>query len=185
MMAMRAFMDIELVVAKGFSAKEPIVFNVGAIHGGTTNNIVPDHCRMFCTLRTWRDSVAEGMLSRIKAIIEAVASTAGGKATLTPVKHYPLVVNHPGVTAALRETAERLLGKEKVKVNARGMGGEDFSYFTSQKPGCMFRLGVKAPGASSWIGVHNECFNIDESALEVGVKTFLQFILDHQNGLSL
>ena len=183
LMAMRAFMDIELVVAKCFSAKAPIIFNVGAIHGGVTNNILCDHCSMFCTLRTWTDEVREGMLTRIRAIAEAVALTSGGRVTYTPVKYYPIVHNDPTLTACFRASAARALGEECVHDNARSMGGEDFSYFANEKPGSFMRLGVKPADKEKVPGVHNDCFDIDESALSVGVNVYLQFILDHQNGI--
>ena len=182
-MAMRAFMDIELVVAKTFSAKEPIIFNVGSIHGGVANNILCDHCQMFCTLRTWNDATREGMLTYIKAIAEGVAMTSGGKVTFTPAKYYPIIHNNPALTKRYRAAAAKVVGEENVHDNARGMGGEDFSYFANRKPGSFMRIGVKPPNKEKVPGVHNDHFDIDESCLEVGVNTFLQFILDNQNGI--
>ena len=184
-MALRAFADMEFMIAKSFSAKEPIIFNVGAIHGGTANNIICDHCSMFCTLRTWNDRVAEAAIANIKKIAQCVAETAGGSATYTEKKHYPILQNHERLTALMRESAARALGEDKIFVNSRGLGGEDFSYFASEKPGCMLRLGVVPPDRVKIPGVHNECFLPDEDALEVGVRVLLQFILDHHNGISL
>ncbi len=182
-MAMRAFMDIELTVAKEISAKKPVIFNVGAIHGGTTNNIICDHCSMFCTLRTWEDSVAEHILDKIHRIIEAVASTAGGRATFTLKKHYPIVHNDETMTALLRAAGVTVVGEENMHVNARGLGGEDFSYLSNEKPGAFLRLGVRNKEKGLTVGVHNGRFDLDEDALELGVKVFKQFILDNQNGI--
>ena len=182
-MAMRAFMDIELTVAKEISAKKPVIFNVGAIHGGTTNNIICDHCSMFCTLRTWEDSVAEHILDKIRRIIEAVASTAGGRATFTLKKHYPIVHNDETMTALLRAAGVTVVGEENMHVNARGLGGEDFSYLSNEKPGAFLRLGVRNKEKGLTVGVHNGRFDLDEGALELGVKVFKQFILDNQNGI--
>ena len=182
-MAMRAFMDIELTVAKEISAKKPVIFNVGAIHGGTTNNIICDHCSMFCTLRTWEDSVAEHILDKIRRIIEAVASTAGGRATFTLKKHYPIVHNDETMTALLRAAGVTVVGEENMHVNARGLGGEDFSYLSNEKPGAFLRLGVRNKEKGLTVGVHNGRFDLDEDALELGVKVFKQFILDNQNGI--
>ncbi|MBQ9779048.1 MAG: amidohydrolase [Clostridia bacterium] len=182
-MAMRAFMDIELTVAKEISAKKPVIFNMGAIHGGTTNNIICDHCSMFCTLRTWEDSVAEHILDKIHRIIEAVASTAGGRATFTLKKHYPIVHNDETMTALLRAAGVTVVGEENMHVNARGLGGEDFSYLSNEKPGAFLRLGVRNKEKGLTVGAHNGRFDLDEDALELGVKVFKQFILDNQNGI--
>ena len=182
-MAMRALMDIELVVAKEINAKKSVIFNVGSIHGGETNNIICDHCRMFCTLRTWDQEIADYILDKIKRIIEAVASTAGGSATFTMSKHYPIIHNHPVLTKRFRQSVVNVVGEENMHENARGMGGEDFSYFADIKPGAFMRIGVRNEEKGTTIGVHNDRFQLDEDALEYGVKAFLQFILDNQNGI--
>jgi hippurate hydrolase len=49
------------------------------------------------------------------------------------------------------------------------MGAEDFGYYSQKIPGCFYRLGVgnKARGIGS--GVHTPTFNIDESAIAIGM----------------
>ena len=183
MMAIRAAIEIELMLAKELDPKQPIVFNIGAIHGGTTNNIISDHCSMFCTLRTWNDDTAAAVIGRIKKIIECVAESAGGRATYTQKKHYPIVHNHDKVTACLRASAERALGAENVLPAGRGLGGEDFSYFANEKPGCLIHYGCTPHGQKNAPGVHNAHFKLDEDAMQYGVKVLMQFILDHQNGI--
>jgi amidohydrolase len=64
------------------------------------------------------------------------------------------------------------------------MGGEDFSYMTQQKPGAMFRLGVRNRELGITAGLHQDTFDVDERALEVGVNTFVQFVLDNMNGIA-
>ena len=116
-------------------------------------------------------------------VAEAVALTAGGKATFTTAKYYPIVHNNPILTDRFRAAAAKVVGEGNVFPNARSMGGEDFSYFANEKPGSFMRLGVRPADKEKVPGVHNDSFNIDEGALEVGVNTYLQFILDNQNGI--
>ena len=184
MMAVRAYTDIEFMIAKEIGAREPVIFNVGAIHGGVTNNIISDKCSMYCTLRTQKEENAEYILGKIKKIIKTVAETAGGEARFVESKHYPIVNNHPAVTAKIRESAARVLGAEHVfSRGIQRMGGEDFSYFTREKPGCMFNLGVRNEEKGYVVAVHNGKFMIEESGLEAGVNVFLQFILDNMDGI--
>lgn len=184
MMAVRAYIDIEFMLAKEIKANDPIIFNVGSINGGAANNVICDKCTMFCTLRTQKEENAEYILGKIKKIIAAVAYSTGGEAKFIESKHYPIVVNDPIVTVRVAAAAETVVGKENLlPKKTRGMGGEDFSYFTMKKPGCMFRLGVA--NAESGFGgmIHNGNLLIDEDALEVGVNTFIQFIIDNMNGI--
>lgn len=183
-MAVRAYTDIEFMIAKNFSSKVPIIFNVGAIHGGVTNNVIADHCSMFCTLRTHSEEIAEFALQKIKRIGEAVASTEGGRFQYTTCKHYPIVYNNEALVQQVRLSAQKVLGADHIFANKRSMGGEDFSYFAMRKPGCMFRLGIRNEELGFVNGVHHDNFDIDERALDVGVQVFLQFIRDNMNGIS-
>lgn len=183
-MAVRAYTDITFMIAKEISAKKPVIFNVGSIHGGEANNIICDHCTMFCTLRTQENAVAEYILDKIHRIIDAVAATSNGRAVFTPSKHYPITFNNAVLTQRLRAAAEKVVGLENINVATRGMGGEDFSYFAMEKPGCIYRLGVRNEGRGFVHGLHQDRFDLDEDALEVGVNIFLQFILDNMQGIA-
>lgn len=184
MLAVRAYTSLEMMIAKEVDAREPVVFNVGAINGGTTNNIVADACSMFCTLRTHRAEVDAQIVGRIKTICESVAQSGGGGFSFEEVKYYPIVCNDAVVTDRLRAAAVAALGEASVlPMKHRSMGGEDFSYMTQQKPGAMFRLGVRNEACGIVAGLHQTNFDIDESALEVGVQVFTQFLLDNMHGI--
>ena len=183
MMAVRAYTDIEFMLAKEVAAKHPVIFNVGSIHGGEVNNVLCDHCTLHCSLRTQDDTVASYVQDKIQKIITAVASTAGGRATYTPNQHLPIVHNHERLTQQIDIAAQKVIGAENLRPHIRTSGGEDFSYFASEKPGCMFRLGVRNAEKGITYDLHQDRFDIDEAALEIGVNVFLQFILDNMNGI--
>jgi len=185
MMAVRAYTDMEFMIAKEIKADDPVIFNVGTIHGGVTNNIICDKCTMYCTLRTQKEETADYILGKIKKIIAAVADTAGGEARFIESKHYPIVVNDDVVTARIKAAAEKVIGVENLlPKKTRGMGGEDFSFFTRQKPGCMFRLGVANPERGFGGMLHNGKLLPDEDALEVGSDVFVRFVLDNMHGIN-
>ena len=184
MMAVRAYTDIQFMVSKEIKAKNPIIFNVGSIHGGVANNIICDECTMYCTLRTHNKSDEEHIIDKIKKIISGIAYSAGGSAEYVEKKHYPIVNNNEIVVEKLHSAAVKVLGEEKIFKNARTMGGEDFSFFADQKPGAMYRLGIRNEQRGITVGVHNGKFDIDERALDVGVSVFVQFILDNMNGIN-
>ena len=123
----------------------------------------------------------EKALRRIREICEYTAKCAGGSAKFTHVKHYPIVYNDERVTDKMRAAAAKVVGEKNVLPKMRTMGGEDFSYFAMRKPGCMMRLGVTTPGKPV-TGLHQTTFDIDESALDIGVRIFKTFILDNMNG---
>lgn len=183
-MAVQAYVAMETMVAKEFKAKEPRIFNVGAFNGGHTNNVICDYCKMFCTIRTFSDEVTEKMLTRIRQIADGVATMNCGTAKVTVNKHLPYVLNHPVVRQKLDEAAAKVLGAENVLVKVQGMGGEDFSFMSRKKPSVQFNLGSRMQDPEQRYPVHHPKLNIDEDCLAVGVKIFLQFVLDNMHGIN-
>ncbi|MBO4897776.1 MAG: amidohydrolase [Clostridia bacterium] len=184
MMAVKAYTAIEFMFAKEFSATDVRIFNVGAIHGGEANNIISNYCSMYCTLRTYTDEVADKAIRRIKEIGKAVAKESSGRFKYTQKKYYPNVYNNEIMTQKMHEAASKIVGENKVFPKIRTMGGEDFSYFAMRKPGCMLRLGVRNDEKGFVNGVHETNFDIDEDSLQIGVKTFIRFVLDNMDGIS-
>lgn len=178
-MAVKAYTAIEFMVAKEVIPTEPCVLNIGQFEGGKTNNIVCDYCKLFGTLRTWCTEVNDFVIERLKGIISAVANESGGKATFEINKFLPVVENDPNITERLRESAIKVLGKDKVLQRTRTMGGEDFSFFTMKKPGMMFRLGIHNEEKGFVNSIHQNIFDVDEGCIETGIKVFTQFVLDN------
>ena len=58
---------------------------------------------------------------------------------------------------------------ENVEETEKRMGAEDFGYYSQQIPGCFFRLGVMNQEKGITSNVHTPTFNIDESAIELGM----------------
>jgi hippurate hydrolase len=61
------------------------------------------------------------------------------------------------------------MGKEHIQETELRMGAEDFGYYTQRIPGCFYRLGVMNVEKGITAGVHTPTFNVDESAIEIGM----------------
>jgi hippurate hydrolase len=57
------------------------------------------------------------------------------------------------------------------------MTAEDFAFYSQERPVCFFRLGVGNIQKGIVHAVHHPRFDIDEQALEIGVKCLLQIAL--------
>ena len=176
-MAVRAHCAVSEYAEREIANGEPMILNIGAISGGKTNNVVCDDCSMFCTLRTFNPGTAERVIERIKDICTSCAEEIGGRFEYENVKHYPMVYNDPRITEVIRACAASLIGEDNVLVQQRSMGGEDFSYFANVKPGAMFHLGTRNEEKGIIHGLHNDRFDIDETAMPVGVDIFTSFII--------
>lgn len=181
--AIKAYVAIELMIAKNTAPKDVVIFNAGEIHGGTASNIISDYCRMNCTLRTWDNDTEKKLMENIKKIAELTAQMCGAQSKFTLCNHYPILFNDAELTEKMRQSAIKVIGEENViPQNFRGMGAEDFACFANKKPGCMFRLGIANEAKRKTYGVHSSKFDIDEEALGIGVEILKQFVFDHMDG---
>lgn len=183
MMAVEAISAMQAVVAHEIDPIEPRLLNVGSIHGGSTNNVICDYCKLFCSSRTHSDEVTQYILDRATQISQSIAQMNGGSAKVTVNKFLPYVLNNEIMTERLKESAARVVGEENIFSYKRGMGGEDFAFFSRIKPCVQFRLGVRSEDPRSAKALHNAEFTPDERALGIGVRTFVQFVMDNMNGI--
>jgi len=69
------------------------------------------------------------------------------------------------------------LGEQQIEELGLRMTAEDFAFYSHHRPVCFFRLGTGFADKASNPGVHHPQFDIDENALEVGVKCMLAIAL--------
>lgn len=177
-MAMRVYSDIQLMRARELDPLEPVIIGIGEIHGGKANNVVCDRVMLHGTIRTHRNELDEHIYKRITQIAQSVAADMGGSATVETTKYYPVLINDPQVADAVLEAAEKIVAADKIGEKPLSMGAEDFAYYTLYKPGAMFNLGVM-PADGAYVPLHNGKLTVDEDALDIAPKIFIQFVLDN------
>ena len=184
-MAVESYTAMENMAAKELPPTTPRLLNIGVFEGGKTNNVICDYCRLFMTTRAHSDEVTEFMYQRIEQICQGIAALHGGRAQVTVNKLLPYVVNHEAVAARLEAAAAKTVGKDHTGIHPRSLGGEDFGYLSRKKPCAMFQLGCRSDLPGSEKALHNAQINFDETCMRVGIDTFVQFVLDNQDGMKL
>jgi hippurate hydrolase len=129
------------------------VLTIGAIHGGSRNNIIPPEVRMSINLRFNSAEVRDAMEAAVRRILAGIAQAAGVPEDLAPVvtpvtDPLPPLVNDPHLTARVMQAIARELGKTNVVEIGHLTGSEDFGVYREALPSlrlCTFRLGVADP----------------------------------------
>ncbi len=135
--AARIVLDLQTIVSRERNPLEPAVVTVGAIHGGTKHNIIPDEVKMQLTVRTMNDIARKEVLESIARIARAAA--LGAKAPEPLIQHRaesftPALFNEKELTQKMVHLFKDVLGPERVHERPMSMGGEDFSQFTPRRP---------------------------------------------------
>src|SRR3984957_9128324 len=74
MMAARFIVDVQSVISREKDPTEFGVVSIGAIHGGTAENIIPDDVILLGTIRTFKPEVRAKMLAGIERTAKAAAA---------------------------------------------------------------------------------------------------------------
>lgn len=175
--AANVIMSLQQLVARKANALTPTVLSFGKIQGGHTNNVIPDEVVLEGTLRTFDEVWRKEALELIEKICRNTAESYGGAAVFNHPEGYPSVHNDVAFTQYLENAAKTCLGADKIVALDRRMTAEDFSFYTQKTKGCFFRLGTNKNNEAFTTPVHNAQFDIDESAIDVGVTAMVNLAL--------
>ena len=121
-----------------------------------------------------RDAIFE----RIQTIATKTAEANGATAEVTISHGYPITYNDPELTRKMVPTLQQAAGESMVVTMPAITGAEDFSFFQQQIPGLYFFLGGLPEGGTP-AGHHTPDFYIDESGLELGVRSLSHIVVDY------
>ncbi|MEX0701972.1 MAG: amidohydrolase [Planctomycetales bacterium] len=135
--------DLQQIVSRETSPLEPVVVTVGAIHGGTKHNIIPDSCHLQLTVRTYGDESRKRVKDAIARKARAIAeSHRAPEPEVRFGEGTPSLFNDERLVERVVPVFRQALGEQKVVPIDRSMGGEDFSqYGRAGVPIFMYRLG--------------------------------------------
>jgi amidohydrolase len=124
--------------------KKPVdagVISVTMIHTGEATNVVPDHCEIQGTVRTFTLEVLDLIEQRMRDIARHTCAAFEATCEFHFERNYPPTVNSPAEAAFARAVMADLVGTEQVLVQEPTMGAEDFAYMLQEKPGVYVFIG--------------------------------------------
>lgn len=160
---------IQTISSRKLSPFDPVALSVCQIHGGKTDNVMPDDVELTGTIRSFDRQVRQKLIDEFEKTVAAITQYNGAAYTFEVNEGYPFVNNDPVATAFGKEVARQLVGEEHVyEYETPSMGGEDFSRYQELIPGAFFNIGVGNPEKGITASIHNSHFDIDEDALPLG-----------------
>lgn len=167
----------QTLVSRNTDPVKSAVVSTTAFLAGEAFNVIPDTAELRGTVRTLDPDVREMMEERLTAIATNVAAAFGGEAIVQYIKGYPGIVNDPAMTGLVREAAVATVGEENTIESPIGLGGEDFAYYTLERPGCFFNVGTRNEERGIVWGHHHPRFDIEEEGMAAGIATMGNSVL--------
>jgi hippurate hydrolase len=145
---------------------------VGRFDAGTAANVIAGQAWLEGTILAQDENVRTHLQASIRRIVEAVGKLHGAHVEVEFLEGTPVLRNNPEVAALARRAAGSVVGLENVReLETANMGGEDFSQYMQQVPGCYVRFGARLAGRENY-PAHSSKFDFDEDALGVGAAYF-------------
>jgi hippurate hydrolase len=146
---------LQTLVSRELPPRDPGVVTVGSFHSGTKHNIISDEARLQLTVRSTSPENRKLLLDGIERIAKNMGRVAGLPEDKLPEvivskENVPPTNNDADLARRLRSAWKEQIGEEVV-INklTKGMGAEDFPYFTAAPyiPSVYWGIGGTAPQA--------------------------------------
>jgi amidohydrolase len=169
LIASHIVVGLQQIVSRQANPAQPTVLSFGVMEAKGAVNVIPDTVRLEGTFRTMDEAWREEAHKKINQLAQGIAGSMGGQCEVLIKKGYPVLINHPEITARAMEFSGQLLGKDKVNDLDIRMTAEDFAYYSQHFPSVFYRLGVSDPNGAYAAPLHSPHFDVDENALLTGM----------------
>lgn len=157
---------MQTIISRRISALEPAVVTIGSFHSESKRgNVISETVELQGTIRTFNEETRQKIIHEVDQIC-TIARAMGGNYEIDYEMGYPATVNHPDVTAVMRQVAVDLIGAENVIPVPLKTWAEDFSMLAQAAPGAFMFLGAEISGDRR--SHHSPTFDLDESGLYIG-----------------
>jgi len=141
-------------------------------------NAIPAEARVYWDIRAQYNSTMEALKAKIVPAIEAGVATVGAKVDIKFTKEIPAAELDEEMTAILAESIKEVLGESGLIPPIHTVGGEDFFFYTKEKPS--LKAGFIGLGVNATPGLHHPDMRFEIEAMHDGVailKTAVKKIL--------
>ncbi len=121
-------MRLQTVVSRETRPGDPVVVTVGALHAGTTSNVIADHAVIELNVRTYNEQTRAATLAGIRRIIDAECEASGAPqpATYELLDQFPATDNDATVTQRVADAFTAHFG-DRARPLPMQSASEDFS----------------------------------------------------------
>lgn len=186
---------LQSIISREKGPLDPGVITVGAFHGGTKHNIIPEQVNLQITVRANSRETRNMLIDSIKRVAINTARAHGVAEDRLPdvavTESTPVTINDAALARRLNTAlAEKLGPGVVVPFEQTNMGAEDFSYFIDPEyniPGYYFAVGGSNPawieaaknGGPPVAGHHSPLFKIDpEPSIRTGTAAMVAATLE-------
>ncbi|MDT4925866.1 MAG: hypothetical protein QOG01_3579 [Pseudonocardiales bacterium] len=165
----RVITDLPGILSRRVDPRAALSLVWGSVDAGRAANAIPTSGQLRGTLRVFGREEWDAAGPLVRSLVAEIVAPLDVRAQTEYVRGVPPVVNAAEAVAVQQDAVIAALGADALAETEQSMGGEDFAWYLDVVPGALARLGVRGQGASAF-DLHQGTFDIDEAALEIGVR---------------
>ena len=174
------------IISRNMKPIDAGVISVTMVNAGSATNIIPDHCTLQGTVRTFSFEVLDLIERRMQEVAQHTCAAFGMHCDFAFKRNYPPTINAAAQTAFARQVMESIVGTHNVLEQEPTMGAEDFSYMLMAKPGCYAFIGngdgahrlhdaSGGPGAGPCT-LHNPSYDFNDELIPLGATYWVRLV---------
>jgi amidohydrolase len=152
--------ELQQLVSRRLDPLQPAVVTIGSLRAGDAPNVIPGEAVLLGTSRSFSEDVRQAIPRLIERIGEGVCAAHGASFAMDFTFGYKPVVNDARATELVRSVV-----RDELDELDPIMGGDDFSAYLGEAPGCYAFI-----GAGGEFPHHHPRFVFDERALSIGTR---------------
>lgn len=165
----RLITDLPGLLSRRVDPRAALSLVWGSVEAGRAANAIPTSGRLRGTLRVFGRDAWDAAEALVCALVDEIIAPTGARAETIYTRGVPPVLNAASAVAVQKAAVVDGLGADALVDTEQSMGGEDFAWYLESVPGALARLGVRPRGGTNF-DLHQGTFDIDEAALDVGVR---------------
>lgn len=169
--AAQVILAFQTIVSRTLDPMDTAVVTVATLEAGIAQNVIPDTVTLGGTIRTFNPEVRQLIPERMEAIVKGITQAHGATYRFDYLQGYRATTNDDTVARCLQDVVRQVLPDVQLLTDPNPlMGSEDFSAYMTKAPGTFVLIGAGGPDAAPH---HHPKFDVDEAALEHGVKVYV------------
>jgi amidohydrolase len=161
--------EVPALLSRRVDPRAGVALVWGQVSAGTAANAIPQSGTVRGTLRTLSRELWEVLPPVVDELVKSVATPYGVGIEISHTRGVPPVVNDGSSISALDAAVRTAVPGGSVVSTPQSLGGEDFAWYLERIPGALARLGVRIPGNSRPMDLHQSGFDVDERCIAIGV----------------
>ena len=173
--AAQMIIALQTIVSRQTSPLDSAVVSVTYVHGGSSDNVIPDELRVRGTARSFSRDVQDRIEASLRQIATSTAAMYGAIAEVEYERRYPSLHNDPDRIIACAEVARAIVGEDHVDIDHEpGMGSDDFSFMSNRVPGAYVWIGSGPVEAGRFL--HNPRYDFNDGILPIGASYWARLV---------